>query len=214
MGLQAGGKGLDGLRLSGDFQGWANLSEGNHHKLTLHGSRMGKNNVRIRGFQVAHVKDIQIDGSWGVFSMIAGAALRDLKSLQAAQKLAGAQRGGDFRHGVEESWCARHTINRFGFINRGNPEGASLIKTTEKISGGLQAAETGFDVASHGDASPQDGSAHPKVRKPRTSSMSYSPGALSLAQSAARSAPLAKVSRLEALCVSSSRSPSFAKITV
>lgn len=49
---------------------------------------------------------------------------------------------------------------------------------------------------------------------PSTSCMSYTPGGRPTTQRAARSAPWAKVSRLEARWVSSRRSPGVAKITV
>ncbi len=49
---------------------------------------------------------------------------------------------------------------------------------------------------------------------PSTSCISYRPGFCPATHCAARSAPLANVSRLDALCVSSTRSPVFAKITV
>ena len=50
--------------------------------------------------------------------------------------------------------------------------------------------------------------------RPRTFCMFVKPGRLPLAHWAARRAPLAKVSRLAALCVSSSRSPAPAYMTV
>jgi hypothetical protein len=50
--------------------------------------------------------------------------------------------------------------------------------------------------------------------KPSTSCMLYSPGFCRTTHWAARNAPFANVSRLDALCVSSTRSPFAAKITV
>jgi hypothetical protein len=87
-------------------------------------ARMRKRQKRVLRHCRAVVKDVQIEGSGGVFWADFGTAEIALDGLERVQELSRGEGCGHLEDSVDEAWRVRCGIDRIGFVKRRGEDGA------------------------------------------------------------------------------------------
>jgi hypothetical protein len=76
-----------------------------------------QNQSRVLQLDQAINKQIQIEGAWGVKTMLRRATASHLKSLQDFEELERRTRTEQNNGGIEEAWTVRRAIDRGGLVD-------------------------------------------------------------------------------------------------
>ena len=220
----------DAAMMSGQNQARANVCQRLQHEAPQMQTLMRDDQHRISADKVARIEQIEIQRARRILLTHCGPPHRLLHRLQTRVHLLRRAIRLHFNDAVQEGLGLRRAVHRRRFITASRKYPHRLHLLDEQGDAALQVGSAISKVGAESDAKGlvcgglqcltivyvlgQTIVNSGYCFSPSTSCMSYRPAGLPFSQRAARTAPPAKVSRLLALWVSSTRSPTLAKTTV